>query len=66
MRDLLMEKAVEFEKDLEEKKEDPLSSFIQTKRETLPEFNLEAEEPGKIYSLHSSIILILLKFSSRI
>lgn len=40
---------------MEEKKEDPLYFYVQNKRETIPDFNLEARDPEKIYNLYSSI-----------
>ena len=49
-----MEKAEEYVKEREEKKDDSNSSFIQSKRELLPEFNIDAQDPEKIYSFFSS------------
>jgi len=53
MKNFFKEKAEVYKKDMEEKKEDPLHALIQSKRELLPEFDLEAKEPSKIYSFFS-------------
>jgi len=55
MKNFFKEKAEEYKKDMEEKKEDPIHALIQSKRELLPEFDLEAREPSKIYNFFSLI-----------
>jgi len=55
IRDILLEKAEKFEKSNEENKEDPRSAFILSKREMLPEFNLDAQEPEQVYNFDSII-----------
>mmetsp|Transcript_37653 Transcript_37653/g.33671 ORF Transcript_37653/g.33671 Transcript_37653/m.33671 type:complete len:254 (+) Transcript_37653:292-1053(+) len=55
MKDILKEKAEIFEKEREEKLEDPMAAAIQSRRDILPEFSLDATKPDKIYNLFSII-----------
>lgn len=58
-----MEKAEEFEKNKEENKDDPKSTLILSKRELLPDFNLDAQRPEQVYNFNSSIVFCLKSFS---
>lgn len=55
IRDILIGKAEGFEKDQKDGKEDPKSTLILSKRELLPEFNLDAVDPEHVYNFNSII-----------
>ena len=60
MKQILTDKAFEIEADVLSREEVDMKKQIDSKREFLPDFNLDAQKPSKIYDVTSSIQIIII------